>query len=1133
MPDEPRVQELLAELLDRQTTPEEVCGACPELLPVVRARWGQICRARAEFDALLPICPNGSLPTMPPEEPPLPQVPGYEVESVLGRGGMGIVFKARHLRLNRFVALKMLLGGSHASPPEIERFRREAEAIAALRHPNIVQVHDVGDVDGRPYFTMEYVEGGSLAQQLAGAPQPHRQAAQMVATLAGAVQAAHEAGIVHRDLKPANVLLAPDGTPKVTDFGLARRLEGGAGLTLSGVPLGTPSYMAPEQARGQSRAVGPAVDVYALGAILYEALTGRPPFRAESAAETIHQVLTQEPVPPARLNSKVPRDLETICLKCLSKEPGRRYATAGALNDDLSRFLRGDAISARPEGRMRRALRAVRRRPTLTVGVSAGVLVAALLLAAGLWRLFDQAVVEQAVTGDLVEIEELLQRPSFKEAKAAIDRAQARLGTREAPALRERLNHLSRAWELAVRLERINFDLAITMTGELGSKQADKEFDEAFQEFGVGQNGDDPETVAAQVRKSPIRLTLLAALDRWSVDARTKERADWAMKVAKWAEPEPSPWRTDARTPELRRNRLALLRLIDSAHVENESVALLQALSSSLLATNPLVPGRSGMRELGQALLQDSKYQIPFLTKVQQAHPGDLWANFYLGWGLLVGNRPDDAVQYFQAVIALRPHSLLGYHYIGMALCSTFSSHSPKRYDEAIVQLRKGLKIDPNSVGTHLLLHDVLVAAGKYDEASSQAEIALRFNHHVARLRASLGLNLKAKGRVEEGFAQLRLAYSLEPDNQYVQNAYRVALQQERRWAELRPVWGKALEGDRPNHDDWYGYAELCLYLGQADEYRRARQALLGRFGTSDSPKVAERTARACLLLPASEKDMGTAVALADLAARVDPKRYATVYPYLQFVKGLAEYRQEHFAQSIAIMRGDASKMYGPPALLVLSMALHQTGKEAEARKTLAAAMLYHDWRENKSDVPDCWIRHVLRREAEKMIVPNLTALLEGKQQPRDNDERITQIGVCWFEKRFAALARIYGEAFTADPNLTLTHRQAATRAAVQAGCGRGIDAGGLGEAERRNWRGQARKWMREELSAMTSALKHDYNKFRDPVRYALKQWQNEPELAGIRDSAELEKLSADEREDCRKVWAEVNAVLDSTSGPR
>jgi hypothetical protein len=362
MPDDPRVQELLDELFERQITPEEVCNSCVELLPVVRERWRQICQARAELDALLPTGLDGGSPPLPPEGPlPLPTIPGYEVEAVLGTGGMGVVFRARHLRLNRIVALKMALAGAYAGPHERERFQREAEAVAVLRHPNVVQIHDVGDADGRPYFTMEYVDGGSLAQKLAGKPQPARESAALVATLAAAIQAAHESGVVHRDLKPANVLLTADGTPKVSDFGLARRLGGEAGLTHSGAAVGTPSYMAPEQARGQAAAVGPAADVYALGAILYELLTGRPPFRAETAVETVVQVIYQDPVPPSQLNATVPRDLETVCLKCLHKEPERRYVSAAALAEDLRRYLLGQVIAARPVGPLERAGKWIRR----------------------------------------------------------------------------------------------------------------------------------------------------------------------------------------------------------------------------------------------------------------------------------------------------------------------------------------------------------------------------------------------------------------------------------------------------------------------------------------------------------------------------------------------------------------------------------------------------------------------------------------------------------------------------------------------------------------------------------------------------------------------------------------------------
>jgi serine/threonine-protein kinase len=286
---------------------------------------------------------------------------GYEILGELGRGGMGVVYQARQKDLGRVVALKMILAGAHAGPSDRERFLAEARNLARLQHPHIVQVHEVGETpspDGQaagastlPFFSLEFVEGGSLDRRLAGTPQVPRHAAALVETLARAVHYAHRQGIVHRDLKPANVLLTPDGTPKVTDFGLARYLGDTSGRTDTGAVLGTPSYMAPEQAAGQSKAVGAAADVWALGAILYECLTGRPPFKGASVLETLDQVCTREPVPPRQLQPGVPRDLETIALKCLQKEPRKRYASAEALAEDLRRFLAGEPITARPAGR--------------------------------------------------------------------------------------------------------------------------------------------------------------------------------------------------------------------------------------------------------------------------------------------------------------------------------------------------------------------------------------------------------------------------------------------------------------------------------------------------------------------------------------------------------------------------------------------------------------------------------------------------------------------------------------------------------------------------------------------------------------------------------------------------------------
>jgi WD40 repeat protein len=321
-----------------------------------------------------------------------PSVPGYEIVKELGRGGMGVVYLARQVSLGRLVALKMIRAGAGADAEELGRFRFEAEAVARLQHPNVVQVHEVGEHDGLPYFSLEYFEGGSLAQRLAGTPMVARPAAELVELLARAVGAAHERGILHRDLKPANVLLTADGRPKVTDFGLAKRLGADAGHTQTGAVMGTPSYMAPEQARGKTKEVGPAADVYALGAVLYECLTGRPPFRAATLMETLEQVCTRDPAAPRQLNPAVPRDLETVCLKALAKEPARRYASAAALADDLGRFLRGEPIAARRVGRGERLLLWSRRRPALAAVCVLAPLVATVIPAAlGVTWLWQQA----------------------------------------------------------------------------------------------------------------------------------------------------------------------------------------------------------------------------------------------------------------------------------------------------------------------------------------------------------------------------------------------------------------------------------------------------------------------------------------------------------------------------------------------------------------------------------------------------------------------------------------------------------------------------------------------------------------------------------------------------------------------
>jgi WD40 repeat protein len=384
----------------------EHCAACQEALERLTgdadtSRWQQLYEGlprpgEAEVPGLgrllvdlAPTATHGPFPEA--ADAGFPAIAGYEILGELGRGGMGIVYKARQTSLKRLVALKVIRAGARAGTRERIRFRAEAEAIARLQHPHIVQVHEISEQDGLLCLALEFIDGGSLAQQTAGAPQPPRAAAELIEVLSRAMHSAHEHNVVHRDLKPANVLLTRDGVAKIADFGLAKRLDDESAPTETGSILGTPSYMAPEQVRGQGHGVGPAADVYALGAILYELLTGRPPFKGASPMDTVLQVIHDDPVAPSRLQRRIPPDLETICLKCLAREPGGRYPSAAALADDLRRFLDGAPIRARPAGWMKTAWKWARRRPGVAALLAAVVLVTVLGFAGTLGQWYEAA----------------------------------------------------------------------------------------------------------------------------------------------------------------------------------------------------------------------------------------------------------------------------------------------------------------------------------------------------------------------------------------------------------------------------------------------------------------------------------------------------------------------------------------------------------------------------------------------------------------------------------------------------------------------------------------------------------------------------------------------------------------------
>jgi eukaryotic-like serine/threonine-protein kinase len=1194
MIDDPRLDRMLEELLESGGSPEEACRTCPDLLPQVKSGLQRLRRLEREFGVLFP--PSDTSRTDVEKTPPpaeLPRIQGYDVLAVLGRGGMGVVYKARHLRLDRPVALKMLLAGPYAGPDELERFLREAQAVAGLRHPNVVHLYDVGDVEGRPYFTMELIDGGSLALKLGGAPLPARLAASLVATIAEAVEAAHQSGIIHRDLKPANVMLTADGRPKVTDFGLARRLEPDGGLTLSGAPMGTPSYMAPEQARGDRGAIAPATDVYALGAILYECLTGRPPFRAETAAATLQQVLRDEPVAPSRLNPHVPRDVETICLKCLHKEPDRRYVTAVALADDLRRFERAEPIVARPLGSVERVARWARRRPTaaaLTAVVLMMALLALTVAGGGLWLSGQRQATARAAEEDLREADRLMRQADLTGVRAALERVKGRLGGAGPAELQERIALLGRDLEervqreeeihkLRARLQTIRLNRAVAIAWLDNRAQSDSDYEEVFRSAGLGSVGDAPAAVAERVKASPASRQLVGSLDDWAVCATAAPRRTWVLEVARAADP--NPWRNQVRDPEAPwADRTTLLKLAAAAPVEKESVELLVALGDRLFHCGA------------------EPDAIQFMRRVQQAHPDDFYANCMLAHALRVTHNEQDAVGFFRAALAVRPdtaaawydygeslrmlgrseeaivalercvkldpgngwaHASIGNalraqrrpeeavgHYRLALLMSrpTAQLHTDfaralqdaHQWDEAIRHFRSAVALDPRNASTHYDLGMALNIPGREDDAIAEFREAVSLNSRWGDARANLGRALTKRNLLDEAASQLREAVVLTPADNAAQAWLRDVLILQGRPDEAWAAWRKALEAGPHEHDAWFGFAELCLFLGHEQEYRRHRRTLFVRFGGATDINTAERTGRACLLLPGSKEELDDAAALVERAVATSGRKDRGdefTYPYCLFAKGLADYRYGRFDDAIAVMNGkaaDATYLWPSPRL-VAAMALYRKGQKQQALKSLAAAIASYDWSAAKADSRDRWIIHILRREAEALILPDLSTFLDGKHEPQNNDERVALMAVCQFKDLRAVEAGLYAAAFADDPklaeDLAVGHRWRAARAAAVAGCGGGADGFRLSATERARWRKQAREWLRLELDAWTKGLKNDSPTDRAAAHQALARWRDERDLSGLRDSSSLEKLPAAERLDWRSLWSDFDVLVE------
>jgi serine/threonine-protein kinase len=787
------IRTLVEEILESNRTPEEVCAKNPALLPAVRKRLREYRLLCAQLDELFPEENATSTKGYHAGNIDPPNIEGYEFQGMLGRGGMGVVFKALHLKLNRIVALKMMRAGEYARPAELVRFQLEAEAIAALRHPNIVQIYDVGEAAGQPYFTMEFLEGGSLAQKLSGTPQPAPQAADLIAILAETIHVAHERGIVHRDLKPANVLLTADGVPKISDFGLAHVAKEGA-LTLTGVPLGTPNYMAPELIRGDRASLGPATDVYALGVILYEMLTGGPPFRAENAAATTQLALNSEPIAPSRFNPGIPRDLETICLKCLSREPHRRYSSAAELAADLRRFERGEAITARPVSLLSRLARRARRRPmaaAFIVTLPIAALLGLALVASWLWVSQQRAAIERAIEDDLREVSELEEKSDWRRAWIVLDRAKGKLGKRELSDFRQRMLQIEADLNLAMQLEDIRLNRTPLVDGQFSKLAAARDYAAAFAKAKLAQDQDDPSEVAARVKASPVDRALIAALDDWALCTPDANKQKWCLDVARAADPDPDDWRDRVRDAAVWKDKSALANLANAALVAAEPIQLLVA--------------------VGEQLLSLGVDPSEFLKRVQAEHPSDFWANFRLG-NALVRQNPGQAIGYFRAALAVRPDAVVVWNNLAVAL------KAAGQLDEAIACYERTVRNFPAYAPAHNNLGLALKAKGKHDEAFVSFQRALTIDPQFAPAHSNLGNAYRGRGDIEKAIEHYEQAIRCGPPSFEPHFNLALLAEDQKRVGEAMSHYEKAVELNPRLAAAHNNLANILLDLGRVDE---------------------------------------------------------------------------------------------------------------------------------------------------------------------------------------------------------------------------------------------------------------------------------------------------------------------------
>jgi tetratricopeptide (TPR) repeat protein/tRNA A-37 threonylcarbamoyl transferase component Bud32 len=1080
----------------------------------------------------------------------------YTLTRLHAQGGIGQVWLAHDEDIGRDIALKELRPDRRDNPAAAARFLDEAKITGQLEHPGIVPVYElVQPREGQACYAMRFVGGRTLADAIkdyhrkrqAGEAGPLDLRGLLTAFVGvcNAVAYAHSRAVLHRDLKPQNVALGDFGEVLVLDWGLAKVIgkqedptsllpvalgpADGTDRTQQGQVLGTPAYMAPEQARGRPDLVDKRSDVYGLGAILYEVLTGAPPFGGPDTPEVLRRVVQEPVLPPRQCVPTTPAALEAVCLKALAKKPEARYALAGDLARDVESWLADEPVAAWREPLRLRAGRWVRRHQTAVTATAAGVVVA-LLLGGGAAFLFErqwaerraeqvrqEAQLRQGVEAALAEVARLQGQARWSEARAVLSQGGSRLGEGGPEDLRARVERARGDLDLVAWLDDIGLSKATVVEGKMHFARADPKYAAVFADAGLAKEGDDPGEVASRVQVSAVRGPLLAALDDWAAFTPDARRRAWLLEVARKADP--NRWSDRARQRAIWGDRAALEELTAQEEAAEQSPQLVVALAVRL--------GLLGGNAVG------------LLRRAQAQHPDDFWLNFELG-SQLSKNEPAEAAAYYRAALALRPDTAAVRNNLGNVL------RDQGKGEEAEREYRAAIRLDPKLAAPHHGLGNVLYKQGKREEAEREYRAAIRLDPKDAAPHYGLGILLKGQGKREEAEREYRAAIRLGPKHAGPHYDLGNLLRAQGKGEEAEREYRAAILLDPKDAAPHHGLGEVLREQGKGEEAEREYRAAILLDPKLAAPhhglgyllsdqgrrEEAEREYRAAIRL--ERKDSGPHNGLGNVLKD----------------QGKPKEAEEEYRAAIRLDPKGALPHNG------LGAVLYQQGRLEGAEREYRAAILL----DPKLPYPHYNLGDLMRgrgrleeanREYEQAVqlglqaaqerlrqcdrllalAPRLPAVLRGDDRPSNAQEMLGFADLCRqpFERRVAAAARLYGEAFDADAkvadDLRAGHRYNAACCAALAGCGQGKDADKLDDKEKARLRRHALDWLKADLALWAKQAQSGQSAHRVVVQQVLRHWKEDTDLAGVRGDA-LAKLPEAEREPWKKLWEEVDGVL-------